>query len=546
MRRFILTLVLMALVVARPTTAQVEFSTDGVRVRGELVETVWLRSCFKLTNHLTYHYAGRGDGFYGRGSFRAFADEQRALGFMGCRVLLENAGWEPCDEEDGTPENCMFGSEPRDQGAWDVEALRRGGRPTAMHGIARNVLEELFAYSEETGFIFEVVVIATLKHDDVEVGQQTHVVRQTLAEGYRLQRKYPRANIVMSTINEWNANARPQWTLGEVNMLATRADRCKRPDGTTVIAHTCPPGFEPEQWPNGPLIVDGGGGNTFDFDVGPEPGKYDLGAVHPTRDDDWREFPTDAQVAQLERDSRGMPWGVTEYMYLRYEGGLPDSAYRKGGWTRDCAGVIGVAERAAAKGAAWIVIHDEKGVESVVGWPRPETCIDRWAREHLAGELPRPPPPPPQPPPPAGARAELKGPDLDGRYSVTLVLPGWPRIVQGIDDSSVVNERYEIALPFRMRLYAADSFIGLDQGDVGEFAIEIDDARSGMEGYQRSLHLPPRAGYDAFEPQYRALSTDRLMVYVTARVTGASTRTGRWEARPHFAGYVYGYRLEVP
>lgn len=422
----ITTALILALTIAATAFAQVELKDGRVWLNGvRRDDTVWVRSCFKNAAPVTYHFAGRGGGRYGLGSARAWIDEQQALGFDGCRVLLETEGWSACESgaqvDDGKPDNCMFGSEPRDQGFWDVEALRRGGRPTSMHGVGKQTLRWYFETSQETGFLFELVIIATLKHNDVDVGQQTHVVRQTLAEAYRLQKEFPQANILMSAINEWDAHS--EWKLGGpdgVNMLAVRADRWKHPDGRTVVGCSAPAGFEPEQWPCGPLIVDGGGGNTFDYDVGPEPGKFDMGAVHPDRGEGWENFPTPDQKQQLVVDSRGQPWGVTEFMYLRDTcGGLPDSAYGRGGWTKDWTKYERSLESLIAANAPYVVIHDEKGVQSVVGWPCERTKVDLWAIEHLAGE----PPPPPLPPP---APSLIYDPIIDGTYRLVLARPADP------------------------------------------------------------------------------------------------------------------------
>jgi len=310
----------------------------------------------------------------------------------------------------------MFGSEPIDQGAWNIRGLRTGGRPTDVHGVVKNAMRWFFEVSQETGFVFELVANATLKHNGVTQAQQTHVIRQTNHEAYELQQEFPKANVVVSALNEVDAHTdwrveddpRPEtpfsWTVDKANRLAVRADRCKHPDGRTVVTHECPPGFEAEQWPGGPFIIDQGGGNTFDYDVGPEPGKFDLGAVHPARDPGrWRDFPTDEQAARLRRDSRGQPWGITEYMYyvepedrtrgLRWY--RTNARGEPAGWTTDCQAVIDIGLRAERKGAAWIVVHDEKGVETLVDWPRRETCIDRWALEHLAGQPSEPTEPPP-------------------------------------------------------------------------------------------------------------------------------------------------------
>ena len=404
-----------ALVPSSPVFAQIEFKQGRVWVDGERRDdTVWMRSCFKHANYLSYHFTGNGGGpFYSLGTARAFVDYQRSLGIEGCRVLLESAGW--ADSERGQPDNgkpaTMFGGESRDKGTWNVEQLRNGGRPTQMHGVARNSLEWYYSTSEETGFIFEVVIIATLKHDDVDVGTQTHVVRQTLAEARVLQGRYPRAKVVLSAINEWNAHS--AWTIQQVNMLAVRAARCKHPDGRTEVVNECSPGFEPEQFPGAPLIVDGGGGNTFSFDVGAEPGKFRLGAVHPDRGDGWEKFPTPTQQATLVRDSRGQPWAITEFMYLCEPGEAARTGrgatcrdwYGVGGWTTDTAKYASMLAHLGEIKAPYVVLHDECGVGSILGWPVADCWLDRWSRENLPGahDPPVDPPPdvPPVPPPTA-------------------------------------------------------------------------------------------------------------------------------------------------
>jgi len=324
---------------------------------------------------------------------------------MVCRVFLETAGWSECEQgaqsNDGIPQNCMFGSEPVDKGFWNVEALRRGGRATGMHGVGKNVLRWFFATSQETGMAFELIIIATLKHDGVPqadviripVSQQTHVIRQTLSEMRELQGEFPQALVFANVMNEWNAHS--QWTLAEVNMLAVRASRCKHPDGRTQIVHKCSPGFEPEQWPGGPIFVDPGGGNRFSYDVGPEPGKFRAGWVHPDRGGGWEQFPNAAQVARLRRDARGMPIGASESMYLVEEEDRARAQqwYRGRGWTTNWGLYRQFIEHAIPR-LDYFVIHDEKGAQSDPDWPRKETRVEAWAREYF-GTGPVPPPPDP-------------------------------------------------------------------------------------------------------------------------------------------------------
>lgn len=401
MRRILALVLGLAFSVSSLAVGQVELKQGRVWLNGvRRDDTVWVRSCFKLANHLTYHWTGQG-GRYGLGSARAWVDEQQGLGFDGCRVLLETEGWSECElgaqADDGVPQNCMFGSEPVDKGFWNVDALRTGGRPTSMHGVGKNAMRWFFETSQETGFLFELVIVATLKHNDVPQAQQTHVIRQTLAEAYRLQQEFPRANVLMSGINEYNAHA-PGWSVAKLNLVAQRADRWKHPDGRTHIGCTAPAGFESEQWPCGPLIADPGGSNTFEYDVGPEPGKLDAGAIHPERDDNWFRFPNPSQKVRLVTDSRGQPWIFTESMFLveledieRARRWYPGEGDR---WTTSWPKYSAFLAHVEAQGIPYFCVHDEKGVETVVGWPRAETRVDRWAREHLGGSLPPPPPEP--------------------------------------------------------------------------------------------------------------------------------------------------------
>lgn len=374
---------------------------------GERQDFVVGRSSFKLANILTYTYTGQGGGKtpYGLApALRWVEHNQKIFGeHVVLRVFLETAGWDPSIDGNlnGIPEGGMFGSEPKDEGFWQVSALRTGGRPTSMHGVGKLALEWFFKTSQETGVAFELCIIATLKHNDVDVGQQTHVVRQTLAEMRRLQGIYPKALIIPNAINEWNAHS--QWSLGEVNMLAVRCDRWKHPDGRTHVGFSAPAGFEPEQWPGCPLIVDGGGGDTFHYDVGPEPGKFRAGMIHPDRGDDWWSLPN---IQRLRHDARGMPIGFTESMYYVEEEDVQraETWYRhRGGWNHQW-------WRFEQFYEAWPgtidygIYHDEKGAQCNPLWPRPKTRLEEWASSDGGWEPPIPPPvdPPPVDPPPNG------------------------------------------------------------------------------------------------------------------------------------------------
>lgn len=397
------------LLMASVAGAEVRIDSGKFVFNGVKQEMVWGRSCFKLSNIVTYHFSGNGGGKYNLGYARQWVDFNTNLGFDACRVLLETDGWDNCESgaqaNDGVPQNCMFGSEPTDQGFWHVPTLQGGSRPTEMHGIGKQTLRWFYQTSQETGMMFELVVVATLKHNDVTVQQQGHVIRQTLAEGRKLQIEFPRALIIFNVINEWNAHS--EWELAGVdgvNMLAVRADRWKHVEsGQTKLSHTSPgPGFEAEQCPECVVIVDGGGGDTFDYEVGPEPGKFHGGFVHPSRDADWFTFPNAQQKQALVTDSRGMPWGITESMYYvepedeaRGRQWYRTSGDTLNGWTTNFGLYSQFLNHHKTAGMAYDVVHDEKGTECDTQWPRPMTRVDQWALENLGGVILPPPPPPP-------------------------------------------------------------------------------------------------------------------------------------------------------
>ena len=405
---------------AEVTVKDGRFWFNGVRQ-----EMVWGASCFKLSNVVTYHFAGEGGGPYGLGPARDFVDHMRGLGFDACRVLLETAGWGKCESgplaNDGKPDNCMWGSEPVDKGFWDVAALQTGGRPLDMHPIGKQTLRWFFETSQETGFMFELVIIATLKHSDVDVPQQSQVIRQVMVKARELQEEFPQALVVMNGINEFGAHS--EWGLAGangVNQLAIRNDRCKAPDGRTVVTLACPPGFDPEQWAGGPFIVDDGGSNRAVYEIGPEPGRFRGAFVHPERGETWHLWPDVQEKAWMISDARGMPWGATESMYYvepedeaRGRTWYRTAGDRLNGWTTDWPRYESFLNHVAAAGMAYFVVHDEKHAQASTTWPRPETRVERWAIEHLGGTAPPPPPP----------KQIYFDPIIDGTYRLVLGRP---------------------------------------------------------------------------------------------------------------------------
>lgn len=395
------------------TVASAEVTIDGDKFvfNGVKQDMVWGRSCFKLSNIVTYHFSGSGGGKYSLGQARRWVDFNKELGFDACRVLLETDGWEDCESgaqaNDGVPNNCMFGSEPTDQGFWHVPTLQGGGRPTEMHGIGKQTLRWFYQTSQETGMMFELVVVATLKHNDVTVQQQGHVIRQTLAEGRKLMQEFPRALIIFNVINEWNAHS--EWEIqgvDGVNMLAVRADRWKHVEsGQTRVSHTSPgPGFEAEQCPECVIIVDGGGSNEIEYEVGSEPGKFHGAFVHPQRDASWHQWPDAQEKALMIQDARGMPWGATESMYYveaedfaRARTWYRMAGDNTNGWTTDFGLYSMFLGHTGNSGMSYNVVHDEKGAQCDPDWPRAMTRVDQWALDNLGGTITPPPDPPPPP-----------------------------------------------------------------------------------------------------------------------------------------------------
>ncbi|KKK49707.1 hypothetical protein LCGC14_3132360, partial [marine sediment metagenome] len=336
-------------------------------------------------------FRGRGGGHYGLGSGETwirFHMESEPFEFRGdtvvplglptgftCRVFLENAGWSPCEEgaeaDNGKPDQCMFGSEPRDLGFWDGsdwneeggesnrDRLRDGRRETAMHGAGKKALEWLYQMSEKHGMAFEVIIDATLKHDNIPKGEIDHVIRVTAAYmGEVLEPKYPKAMVFPNYRNEIFAHNQSGHTLADVMMWAVRTHR------DNYFPHN-----------RTPILVDGGGANSFDYDVGPEDGKYSAGMIHPERGgDDWITFPQPADVRRLRRDARGMPIGANESMYYISANGRNEtpntmSWYRPGGRTADWQKYLRFLNwqldvNAVRNGYDYFVVHDDKGAQA--------------------------------------------------------------------------------------------------------------------------------------------------------------------------------------
>lgn len=332
---------------------------------GQRMENVIGRSSFKLANILSYPFTGT-PGYTEADAQRWVEYNQSIFGErVVLRVFLETAGW-----KDGP----MFGSSPIDKGQWRRHELRDGNRTREVHPVMKRTLEWFFKTSQETGVAFELTIDATMKHDDIPKGEIDHVIRVVGVEMGRLINLYPRALIIPNLRNEWNAHNYSRHTLHEVNMWAVRWHR----DQYT-------PGWD------APITVDGGGANRFDYDVGPGPGKYRAGFIHPERGEGWEHFPSAADVAALRRDARGMPIGFNESMYY-VEHPNPQHGrawYGAGGWTSDFRKYVTFLEQAPFR-VDYFIIHDEKGVQCDPEWPVRETKVEAWAREMFEGTNPQP------------------------------------------------------------------------------------------------------------------------------------------------------------
>lgn len=383
-------------------------------IRGVKKDKVRGRSAFKLPALLSQHFSGKGDDYIREGgkvgalaTFYGMIDHTQRLfdeEDIVFRVLGECGGWPFVQPGAG-----MFGAPARDQGIHDVASYRllcrAGDRVKELTLLNRLILEELFKASETTGCVFEYVTDATLKHTDgLCNGIIDHVIRQTAVELRVLQEKYPRAAFIFSCRNEWEVLNNTGHTLPQVNQWANRFYRWKHADPAVkpVTAFESPgPEWTAEQWPGGFCIVDEGGSDVFSYDVGPEPGKFKLGAVHPRRKgggwvkrSDWWDVSKE-WMAQLRTDARGQPVGFTESMYFVSKAGT-DGWYRnRNGWNDDIALQLKFYEQCEEEhGPDLWYVHDDVGVQSDPYW-NPDSRWEAALAEFMGGVAGGGPPPPP-------------------------------------------------------------------------------------------------------------------------------------------------------
>jgi hypothetical protein len=101
-----------------------------------------------------------------------------------------------------------------------------------------------------------------------------------------------------------------------------------------------------------------------------------------------------------------------------------------------------------------------------------------------------------------------------------------------------IVEEYVLNLDRKLSFYAGTVFIGLDRGDVGEYAVTIAE-RGGPEIIHWSFHKEVPESFDSYQPPKYAppITTDELHVWIVARTTGANDilRPGQpWSSRPDF------------
>jgi hypothetical protein len=205
----------------------------------------------------------------------------------------------------------MFGSPPQNRELHNVPWIQKhwDSKKKKAKRITRGDLTDrykdnlrwFFYTSDRTGCIFQLGIIATLKHtEDVGVGHMDHIIRQTLVMGEELQKQFPNANVLFEACNEVDAHHHRQTPFGkesirawDVEMWAYRRAR-------------------DEYWEDGILTVTHGGRDDIKYPVGRGPQTYDAVFIHPARGGrDWTKPPN---MSILRR--HGLPVGNPESMYF--------------------------------------------------------------------------------------------------------------------------------------------------------------------------------------------------------------------------------------
>lgn len=125
----------------------------------------------------------------------------------------------------------------------------------------------------------------------------------------------------------------------------------------------------------------------------------------------------------------------------------------------------------------------------------------------------------------------LTGCDEAGRCSYVVEFPDQPMTVQGGDESLVLSKVFEFSLPETQHCFGAETFIGLDNGDRGEFDIGLSTA-SGYHILDRSFHRHLNGSFESWWPHYINVTAKDYIVTVIGRVIGEN-QFGELSARYH-------------
>lgn len=471
------------------TAAKVEARNGKFWFNDVRQEMVFGRSAFKLAAQVTYHYTGQGGGHYGIHSARAFVDfHVETLGVpegFFLRTFLESAAWSPCETGDevnnGVPENCMFGSEPRDKGFWNNSSwnsekgesnrnqLRDNVRQKSLDPVGEKVIEWFYKTSEETGIAFELVINATTKHDRIPAGEIDHIIRQAAVFMGEMEAKYPRALIIPNYMNEWTAH----WAVdgGRSAALKMVNDWAVRTHRDNYFPHS-----------DAAIMVDGGGANQADYDVGSGDGQYRSYIIHPERGGRaWITYPQPADMKRMRR-GHNQPVGANESQYYISANGRGCNAeglnckpntmhwYRPGGRTANWGDYEQFLNwqldvNAVRDGYDYFLIHDDKGTQSIACWPRCMTEIDRWIQVNLGnggGPPVDPPTDPPTDPPPTPGTMRYYDDVIEHGYQMILRREAEPAGLDVYNEwfrECMADESRDCVTPFLDVLARSDEYI---------------------------------------------------------------------------------------
>jgi hypothetical protein len=342
------------------------------------------------------HYSGKNQ----LGKAKEWIEWNQSLGINLLRVFGETEDWY---------DHGMFGSPPNNKKVWNLDELRAGHRPKSLTVKNEKMVTELFRLSHQTGMAFEYVIDATLKHTPgVDAGVIGHCIRQTMSKFRTLQSEYPGALILVNFHNEWGAHNKAGLTLQELNSQAMRARRWKKGSETAVQFTKPGEGWEPEQWPEGAIMVDHGGRDDFEYRCGTGPYDFAMAAIHPERvpeDREWWQMPN--TLPWLRSHGRPVYFSESKLNVDDRDAARAMAWYgNRRSWSDDLEHYIDFMETAKDNGIHFC-IHDEKGMQTDAGWPRLTTRLE----EYLGGN------PPPPPPPPEGVDFRR---EIDAAYQLVL------------------------------------------------------------------------------------------------------------------------------